>query len=120
MRIGSRRALVRVSRLIARLQRRMAEKPEVVAFPAYSPLGEPIDPDAVEPRPLVIPAGSGRTRRQKLLTAFADRSPRDLVEVLAWDDDLLSQARGYVSALPAGAGRPRRARPGSRSSPWTR
>ena len=97
VRLGSRRALVRVSRLIARLQRKMAENPEVVAFDAYSPLGEPIDPDAVEPRPLVIPGRLAELRRQ-LLRSFADRSPRELVEVLAWDDDLLSQARGYVSA----------------------
>jgi hypothetical protein len=97
VRIGSRRALVRVSRLIACLQRKMTENPEVAAFDAYSPLGEPIDPGAVEPRPLVIPGRLAEVRKQ-LLRAFAERSPRELIEVLAWDDELVSQARGYVSA----------------------
>jgi hypothetical protein len=45
VRIGNRRALVRVSRLIAHLQRTMATKPEVAAFSAHSPLGEPITPE---------------------------------------------------------------------------
>lgn len=97
VRIGSRRALIRVSRLIGRLQRRMAESPEVVAFDAYSPLGEPIDPDAVEPRSLVIPPRLAE-RRKQLLRAFAARPQRDLVEVLSWDDDLIGQARGYVQS----------------------
>jgi DNA phosphorothioation-dependent restriction protein DptH len=95
VRIGNRRALVRVSRLIAHLQRTMATKPEVAAFSAHSPLGEPIAPEDVQPRELPLPAGLA-SRRAKLLQAFTARPVRDLVEVMDWDEDLLSQARGYV------------------------
>jgi DNA phosphorothioation-dependent restriction protein DptH len=98
LRIGGRGARIRVSRVVARLQRRMMEQSDAaVAFDAYSPLGETIDPDAAQPRPLVIPAALA-DRRHKLLAAFASRSPRDVVEVLSWDDELRSQARGYVQS----------------------
>jgi DNA phosphorothioation-dependent restriction protein DptH len=98
LRIGGRGARIRVSRVVARLQRKMMEQPDAaVAFDAYSPLGEPIDPDAAQPRPLVIPAALA-DRRHKLLAAFASRSPRDVVEVLSWDDELRNQARGYVQS----------------------
>jgi hypothetical protein len=97
VRIGSRRALVRVSKLIATLQRAMAKSPDLVAFDAYSPLGEPIAPEDAVPQRLAIPSGLA-SRRGKLLRAFAARPLRDLVEVLDWDDDLLGQARGYVQS----------------------
>src|SRR6185437_4913195 len=97
VRIGSRRALVRVSKLIASLQRTMAANPDVHAFSAYSPLGEPVALEDAKPRTLPVPAGLAG-RRAKLLQAFASRPQRDLVEVLDWDDDLLSQARGYLQS----------------------
>lgn len=97
VRIGSRRALVRVSRLIASLQRAMTKSPDVVAFEAYSPLGEPIAAEDAQPRTLPIPAGLA-SRRAKLLRALAGHPLRDLVEVVDWDDDLLSQARGYLQS----------------------
>ena len=97
VRIGSRRALVRVSRLIASLQRAMAKSPEVMAFSAYSPLGEPIAPQDAEPRTLLIPAALA-SRRAKLLRALAVRPLRDLVEIVDWDDELLAEARGYVQS----------------------
>lgn len=96
MRIGRRRALVRVSRVIARLQRRMLETPgEAVAFAVYSPLGEPIDPDEAERLLLEIPAALSN-HRKRLLTAFREHLSRDVVEVLEWSEDLRGQARSYV------------------------
>jgi len=95
-RIGRGRVLIRVSRVVAGLQRRLSEKPgQPLAFSAYSPLGEPIDLDEVEDRPLAIPTALADWR-QKLLSMIASRAPRDLVEVLSWDDDLRSHVRGYV------------------------
>jgi DNA phosphorothioation-dependent restriction protein DptH len=96
VRIGRRRALIRVSRVLAGLQRRLNDKPSrALAFSAHSPLGEPIDADKVEERQVVIPPALAEWR-QRLLTAIASHAPRDLVEVLGWDDDLRAQARGYV------------------------
>jgi hypothetical protein len=98
LRIGGRGVRIRVSRVIARLQRMMMEQPDAaVTFDAYSPLGEPIDPDSIQLRSLPIP-GALTDRRQKLLTSFASRSPRSIVEVLSWDDELRAQARGYVQS----------------------
>ena len=98
LRIGGRGARIRVSRVIARLQRTMMEQPDAaVTFDAYSPLGEPIDPDSIQTRSLTIPAAL-TDRRQKLLSIFASRSPRNIVEVLSWDDELRAQARGYVQS----------------------
>jgi hypothetical protein len=96
VRIGHRRVLIRVSRVLAGLQRRLNERPgEVLAFSAYSPLGEAIDSEDVEDRAITIPAALAEWR-QKLLSMIASRAPRDLVEVLDWDDELRSQVRGYV------------------------
>ncbi|URM95132.1 TraM recognition domain-containing protein [Actinomadura madurae] len=98
LRVGGRRARIKVSRVIVELQRRMVRSPgEVIAFDAYSPLGEPVDPEKAEPRVLEIPRTLA-DRRRKLLTALADRFPRDVVEVLSWDDDLRDQARSYVQS----------------------
>jgi DNA phosphorothioation-dependent restriction protein DptH len=97
LRIGGRGARIRVSRVIARLQRTMMEQPDAVTFDAYSPLGEPIDPDSIQPRSLALPAALA-DRRQKLLTSFASRSPRSIAEVLSWDDELRALARGYVQS----------------------
>lgn len=56
LRVGGRRARIKVSRVIVELQRRMVRSPgEVIAFDAYSPLGEPVDPEKAEPRVLEIP-----------------------------------------------------------------
>ena len=55
----------------------------------------PSTPEDAQPRELPLPAGLA-SRRAKLLQAFAARPVRDLVEVMDWDEDLLSQARGYV------------------------
>jgi DNA phosphorothioation-dependent restriction protein DptH len=96
VRIGKRRALIRVSRVLASLQRRQSENPsQALSFYAYSPLGEPISPEEVQERPLALPATLSDWR-QKLLAAIAAQAPRDLVEVLAWDDELRGQVRGYV------------------------
>lgn len=96
VRIGRRRALIRVSRVLAGLQRRLGENPgQALSFSAYSPLGEPIDPAEVEARPLALPPALADWRH-KLLAQIADRAPRDLVEVLGWDDELRNQVRGYV------------------------
>lgn len=96
VRIGRRRALIRVSRVLAGLQRRLNDKPgQALAFSAHSPLGEPIDADTVDERQVVIPPALADWR-QKLLTAIASHAPRDLVEVLGWDDDLRAHVRGYV------------------------
>ncbi|GAB3277719.1 hypothetical protein GCM10027589_03590 [Actinocorallia lasiicapitis] len=96
LRIGGRRTQVRVSRVITGLQRRlMADPREAVAFEAISPLGEPIDPDQAERRPLEIPSALAEHRR-KLLAALASHAPRDVVEVLAWDDDLRTEVSVYV------------------------
>ena len=98
LRIGGRGVRIRVSRVIARLQRTMMEQPDAaVTFDAYSPLGEPIDSDSIQSRSLPIPAAL-TDRRQRLLTSFASRSPRSIVEVLSWDDELRAQVRGYVQS----------------------
>lgn len=99
VRIGGRRmVLVRVSRVLVGLQRRMADASgEVVAFDAHSPVGELIDPDEATPRPLAIPAALA-DRRRKFLGAMAGRAPRDAVEALCWDDDLRNQARSYLQS----------------------
>ena len=96
VRIGRRRVLIRVSRVLATLQRRLNGKPgQALSFSAYSPLGESIDPAEVKERPLAIPAALADWR-QKLLSRIASHTPRDLVEVLSWDEDLRGQVRGYV------------------------
>ncbi len=99
VRIGGRRmVLVRVSRVIATLQRRMAaSRGEAAAFEAHSPLGEPIDPDEALPIPLALPPALAE-RRRKFLGAMAACAPRDVVEALEWDDDLRSQARAYLQS----------------------
>lgn len=99
VRIGGRRmVMVRVSRILVGLQRRMAESSgEAAAFHAYSPVGEPIDPDEAMARPLAIPAALA-DRRRRLLATMAGRAPRDVVEALSWDDDLRNQTRSYLQS----------------------
>lgn len=96
VRIGKRRALIRVSRVLAGLHRRITGNPgQALCFSARSPLGEPISPEEAEEKPLTIPAALLEARK-KLLMAIASQRPRDLIEVLAWDDQLRGLARGYV------------------------
>ena len=44
------------------------------------------------------PGHPGGLRRQKLLSVIASRSPRNIVEIVSWDDELRAQARGYVQS----------------------
>ncbi|MCW3842862.1 ATP-binding protein [Micromonospora yasonensis] len=98
VRVGGRRmVLIRLSRVIAQLQRRMAAE-GILAFDAFSPLGEPIDTDDAMPVPLPIPTALA-DRRRRLLAAIAARTPRDVVETLQWDDELRSQARSYLTSF---------------------
>ncbi|KAA9374842.1 DUF87 domain-containing protein [Microbispora cellulosiformans] len=97
LRVGSRRAQIKASRVIVELQRRMLKSPDVFAFDVHSPLGEPIDPAEAEQRPLEIPQTLA-DRRRKLLTTLEARTPRDVVEMLSWDDELRDQVRSYVQS----------------------
>lgn len=99
VRVGRRRMiLIRVSRVIADLQRQMIGSPsETFAFEASSPIGEPINPADAGRVKLVLPSALA-DRRRRILTAMGERTPRDVVETLAWDDELRSQVRGYLQA----------------------
>jgi DNA phosphorothioation-dependent restriction protein DptH len=98
VRIGKRRALIRVSRLLAGLHRRITGQPgQAVSFSAQSPLGEQISAEDTEELPLTIPAALLEARK-RLLTAIAGQGSRNLIEVLAWDDELRGLARAYVQS----------------------
>jgi DNA phosphorothioation-dependent restriction protein DptH len=98
VRIGKRRALIRVSRLLAGLHRRITEQPgQAVCFSAQSPLGEQINAEGTEELALTVPPAF-LDARKRLLTAIAGQGSRDLIEVLAWDEELRGLARAYVQS----------------------
>jgi DNA phosphorothioation-dependent restriction protein DptH len=99
VRVGGRRmVLVPVSRLVAALQDRMIQsRGEEVAFDAYSPLGEPIDPVDITRVDVHVPPALA-DRRRKVLAAFGQAAPRDRVETAEWTDDLRDQVRSYLQS----------------------
>ncbi|GAA2375230.1 ATP-binding protein [Dactylosporangium salmoneum] len=96
VRIGRREtSLMRVSRVLVELQRRLFVEPAAHAFRAHTELGVPVEAAQAEPVTLGLPPAF-LERRRRLLAALARRAPRDVAEAVLWDDELREQATGLL------------------------
>ncbi|KQT01271.1 helicase HerA domain-containing protein [Cellulomonas sp. Leaf395] len=102
VRLGAKRNVqVRISRVLLATQR-IAQNEPSRAF-AFSLTGRRGQPAALEDIARVditaaVPVAALLERRRKLLEALSQRAPRDAVESLEWDDQLISDAIGYVQS----------------------
>jgi hypothetical protein len=90
-------AQVRVSTMLVGLQRRLMREQSVHAFHAESRFGEVLTLEQVNPVDLEL-TGAFATHRRRVFDAIASRAPRDVVEVVAWDDELRDLVQTYVQS----------------------
>lgn len=97
--LGGRRTVqLALSPVLVGLQRRaLAARGQILAWETDARLGEPIDLDDVAPQIAPLPPALAE-RRRRLFGLLAARAPRDVVETLAWDDDLRQEARAYCQS----------------------
>jgi DNA phosphorothioation-dependent restriction protein DptH len=88
---------LRVSAMLVRLQRRLMADPLVHAFRAESRFGEALTIDDVEGLDLGL-GGAFASHRRRMLDEMRARAPRDVGEVLVWDDPLRELVRTYVQS----------------------
>ncbi|QYN37777.1 DUF87 domain-containing protein [Pseudonocardia sp. DSM 110487] len=99
LRLGGRRTVqLALSPALTELQRRsLAERGRVMAWEADGRLGEVLDSAAFMPLNGILPPTFAE-RRRHLFGRLAARKPRDVVETLAWDDELRQEVVGYCQS----------------------
>ncbi|MHA6618551.1 helicase HerA domain-containing protein [Pseudonocardia sp. DLS-67] len=99
LRLGARRTVqLALSPAFAELQRRsLEERGRVMAWEADGRLGEVLDSAAFTPLDGLLPPTFAE-RRRHLFGRLADRKPRDVVETLAWDDELRQEVISYCQS----------------------
>ncbi|WP_219417038.1 hypothetical protein [Pseudonocardia nigra] len=99
LRLGGRRTVqLALSPAVTDLQRRsLAERGRVMAWEADGRLGEVLDSEDFTPVNGILPPTFAE-RRRHLFDRLAARRPRDVVETLAWDDELRQEVAAYCQS----------------------
>ncbi|MHA6630901.1 helicase HerA domain-containing protein [Pseudonocardia sichuanensis] len=99
LRLGGRRTVqLALSPALTDLQRRsLAERGRVMAWEADGRLGEVLDSTAFSPLDGSLPPTFAE-RRRHLFGRLGARKPRDVVETLAWDDELRQEVATYCQS----------------------
>ncbi|TQM08976.1 helicase HerA domain-containing protein [Pseudonocardia kunmingensis] len=99
LRLGGRRTVqLALSPALVDLQRRsLAERGRVMAWEADGRLGEVLDSSAFTPLDGILPPTFAE-RRRHLFGRLAARKPRDVVEAIAWDDEMRQEVISYCQS----------------------
>lgn len=99
LRLGGRRTVqLALSPALVDLQRRsLAERGRVMAWEADGRLGEVLDSAAFTPLNGILPPTFAE-RRRHLFDRLGARKPRDVVETIAWDEELRQEVISYCQS----------------------